>query len=74
MRARARVVEIETVYATQAEILACTLAKIREDELYAFTHPEMSAKVKERFAAYGGDGRSGSSLAPWSARSTGFQK
>jgi hypothetical protein len=27
------------------------LSAIREDELYVFTHPEMHAEVKERFAA-----------------------
>jgi NAD(P)-dependent dehydrogenase (short-subunit alcohol dehydrogenase family) len=34
-----------------AEIAAQTLAAIRDDELYVFTHPEMHNEVKERFAA-----------------------
>ncbi len=34
-----------------AEIAAQTLAAIRADELYVFTHPEMHDEVKERFAA-----------------------
>jgi hypothetical protein len=34
-----------------AEIATQTLAAIREDELYVFTHPEMHDEVKQRFAA-----------------------
>jgi NAD(P)-dependent dehydrogenase (short-subunit alcohol dehydrogenase family) len=34
-----------------ADIAALVLAAIREDELYVFTHPEMHAEAKERFAA-----------------------
>ena len=34
-----------------ADVAARALAAIREDELYVFTHPEMRAEVKERFAA-----------------------
>ena len=34
-----------------AEIAVQTLAAIRADELYVFTHPEMRGEVKERFAA-----------------------
>ena len=34
-----------------AAVAAQTLAAIREDELYVFTHPEMHGEVKERFAA-----------------------
>ena len=34
-----------------ADIAAQTLAAIRADELYVFTHPEMRDEVKERFAA-----------------------
>jgi len=33
-----------------AEIATQTLAAIREDELYVFTHPEMHDEVKQRFA------------------------
>jgi len=34
-----------------AEIATQTLAAIRDDELYVFTHPEMHDEVKQRFAA-----------------------
>jgi short-subunit dehydrogenase len=34
-----------------AKVAARVVAAVREDELYVFTHPEMSAEVKERFAA-----------------------
>ena len=34
-----------------AAVAAQTLAAIRDDELYVFTHPEMHGEVKERFAA-----------------------
>jgi NAD(P)-dependent dehydrogenase (short-subunit alcohol dehydrogenase family) len=33
-----------------ATVAARTLAAIREDALYVFTHPDMAAEVKERFA------------------------
>jgi NAD(P)-dependent dehydrogenase (short-subunit alcohol dehydrogenase family) len=33
-----------------ADVARRVLTAIREDELYVFTHPEMSAEVKERFA------------------------
>ena len=34
-----------------SDVAARTLAAIREDELYVFTHPEMRAELEERFAA-----------------------
>jgi NAD(P)-dependent dehydrogenase (short-subunit alcohol dehydrogenase family) len=34
-----------------SDVAARVLSAIREDELYVFTHPEMHAEVKERFAA-----------------------
>jgi|GEM_PF-3746367 len=34
-----------------AVVAARTLAAIREDELYVFTHPEMRGEVDARFAA-----------------------
>jgi NAD(P)-dependent dehydrogenase (short-subunit alcohol dehydrogenase family) len=34
-----------------SEVAARVLAAIREDELYAFTHPEMRHEMDERFAA-----------------------
>ncbi len=34
-----------------ADVAARTLAAIREEKLYVFTHPEMRSEVKQRFAA-----------------------
>jgi NAD(P)-dependent dehydrogenase (short-subunit alcohol dehydrogenase family) len=46
----ARVAELSRSGLDPADVARRVLAAIREDELYVFTHPEMSAEVKDRFA------------------------
>jgi NAD(P)-dependent dehydrogenase (short-subunit alcohol dehydrogenase family) len=46
----ARVAELSRSGLDPADVARRVLAAIREDELYVFTHPEMNAEVKERFA------------------------
>jgi NAD(P)-dependent dehydrogenase (short-subunit alcohol dehydrogenase family) len=33
-----------------SDVAACVLTAIREDDLYAFTHPQMRAEIEDRFA------------------------
>lgn len=46
----ARSAELARLGLDPADVAARTLTAIREDELYVFTHPDMRAEVKERFA------------------------
>jgi NAD(P)-dependent dehydrogenase (short-subunit alcohol dehydrogenase family) len=46
----ARIAELSRSGLDPADVARRVLAAIRADELYVFTHPEMSAEVKDRFA------------------------
>jgi NAD(P)-dependent dehydrogenase (short-subunit alcohol dehydrogenase family) len=47
----ARLAELSQSGLDPSEVAACALAAIREDELYAFIHPQTRREVEERFAA-----------------------
>jgi NAD(P)-dependent dehydrogenase (short-subunit alcohol dehydrogenase family) len=47
----ARSAELSRSGLDPSDVAARALTAIREDELYVFTHPDMRAEAKERFAA-----------------------